>query len=124
VALMPVPLYAERISDGRTNGYSGKDNDQWKAVEYLAGRAASEGSLSADYWLSDSNLPYDPQCLGCRTREWFDYLLETVFGVRNAADAPAGGTWMVVDKNIGLPENVEGLAPEAVFGHYWIFRIP
>ncbi len=129
-AILPVPLCVERISNTLTNGYSGTDNDQWKVVEFLAERAGTgtERTLWVEYWMYDSNSPGDPQCLGCRIEDWFDYLLETRFGVRNlgsaSAEPPAGGSWIVVDRNVGVPDYLQGKEPETVIGHYLIFRIP
>ena len=128
-ALLPVPMYAERISDAIANGYSGRDNDQWKVVEYLAGKAPpGEGrSLRVEYWLAGSGSAPDPEHPGCRLEDWFNYLLESGFDVRNVALASGGlapgGTWEVVDRNLALPAALEGQTPEAVIGHYAIYKI-
>jgi hypothetical protein len=128
--LLPVPFYAERISDAQTNGYSGRDNDQWKVIEFLAGKAGSgaERSLWVGYWMVDSHSLVDPGCPVCRNKDWFDYILESNFNVTNlasiSAEPPEGGSWVVVDRNMGLPDSVGGLEPETIVGHYSVYWIP
>jgi hypothetical protein len=127
-AVIPAPFYAQKISDALAHGYSGTDNDQWKVAEYLAGEAGADRSLTVTYWMSDSGSPEPPGCFDCRIKDWFDYLLETDFHVRNlapaGAEAPPAGSWVVVDANVGIPDYLQGAEPAAVIGHYRIFRIP
>ncbi|MBN2084362.1 MAG: hypothetical protein JW748_03995 [Anaerolineales bacterium] len=128
-ALLPIPLYSQRISEAGASGYSGSDSDQWRVVEYLAGKAApgEKRSLHVEYWLADSGSARDAEHPGCRIEDWFNYLLESGFNVHNLASANGGlapgGAWEVVDRNLPLPAALEGLTPEAVIGHYAVFKI-
>jgi hypothetical protein len=128
IALLPLPFYSQRISDAAIHGYAGIDNDQWNAVEFLAGEAKSAGSdsLRVEYWMPDSQ-----GILGAPGGEtiggWFDYLLMNPFGVRNlegAASGAAGPAWAVVDNHLIMPDTLKGMSPIATFGHYSIYEIP
>ncbi len=130
VALLPLPFDTERVSNGLANGYAGNDSDQWKVVEFMAEKAATETgrSLSIKYWLADSSVPVNPLKPGYRFKDWFDYLLYAEFGVKNLGKAsmgnPVGGTWEVVDNRIGPPDSLKGLSPVATFGHYSVYQLP
>jgi hypothetical protein len=129
IALLPLPFYAQRISDARVHGYAGIDSDQWKVVEFLAGEAKTEGgdSLQVEYWLADTQSTVGTSG-GERLEDWFNYLLRYPFGVRNSEGGSSGGdageTWEVVDRNVGSPDALAGLSPIATFGHYSIYRTP
>jgi hypothetical protein len=127
-AVIPVPLFMDKISDAFAHGYAGTDNDQWRVAEYLAGEAGADRSLTVTYWMSDSGSPEPPGCFDCRIKDWFDYLLETDFHVRNlaagGAETPAAGSWVVADANAGIPDSLRGVEPTDVIGHYEIFYIP
>ncbi|MGB7539413.1 MAG: hypothetical protein WBM17_12815 [Anaerolineales bacterium] len=131
VALLPVPYMAERISQIRDEGYSGADSNQWKVVEFLAGKAGTgeDRVLRVEYKLVDSPLPGEPQHPDFLFAYWFDYILLARYGVRNAGpgECPEESSceiWEVVDSNAGIPDALQGITPEAVFGNYLIFRLP
>jgi hypothetical protein len=129
VALLPLPFFSQRISDGWAHGYAGTDNDQWKVVEFLAGEAKSEGvnSLRVSYWMADTSSPMNPLRPGDRISDWFDYLLLVRSGVHNLEGASPGGpkgTWEVVDTLVGVPDSLRGLSPVAMFGHYRVYQLP
>jgi hypothetical protein len=99
-------------------------------VEFLAERtpAAPEKVLGVEYWLVDSANAADPLHPGNTIGDWFDYLLRSRFGIRNAgAECPALSgceAWEVVDQNAGIPDALQGLVPETVIGNYAVYRLP
>lgn len=130
LALLPLPFIRGHLESIRRNGFAGGDSNQWKVVEFLAERtpAAPEKVLGVEYWLADSVNTADPFHPGDSIGTWFDYLLRSRFGIRNAgAGCPALSgceAWAVVDQNAGIPDALRGLTPEAVFGSYAVYRLP
>jgi hypothetical protein len=131
VALLPIPYMAQQITHIRDDGYGGADSDQWKVMEFLAGKAVSgeDRTLRVEYWLVDSPLPGEPQHPDFQFAYWFDYILVARYGVRNTdpaecTDESSCETWEVVDQNAGIPDSLQGLTPEAVFGRYSVYRLP
>jgi hypothetical protein len=128
VAVLPADLYAGRLAAMWTQGYAGRDSDQWKVVQYLSEHSGvGEGRpMKIEYWLDNMQAPEVPGVY--RFEDWFTYLLESSSGVRVLDPGIPGdseaGSWAVVDSRVGLPDALEGIAPAAVFGNYMVFRSP
>jgi hypothetical protein len=130
LALLPLPFIREHLSNIRDNGFAGSDNNQWKVMEFLAEQAsfAPDKILGVEYWLAAWATPVDPLDQGYQIRDWFDYLLLSQYGIRNAGPgcrfSSGCETWGVVDQEAGIPAALQGLTPEAVFGNYAVYRLP
>jgi hypothetical protein len=129
-AVLPIRLYADRMESAWTEGYGGRDSDQWNVVLFLSGQAGAVGdrSLKVDYWLGDSQIPADTELPAYRFGDWFTYLLESWSGVDvldpESPSTPTGGSWAVADSRLEQPDWLEDGEPAAVFGYYRIFRLP
>jgi hypothetical protein len=128
-ALLQGPFILTHVSSILRNGFAGSDNNQWKVMEYLAGKVSpgEDRLLGVEYWLVDSVTPADTLHPGNGYRDWFDYILLSRYGVHNAGaecrNLSTCETWEVVDQNAGIPDSVRGMTPEIVFGNYQVFRL-
>jgi hypothetical protein len=129
IALLPARLYADRVAAAWTQGYGGSDSDQWNVIEFLSRQAGvdADGTIKIKYWLPGSQVPDNSDYRVYRFEDWFTYLLESRTGV-DVLDSgsmvdPTGGSWVVVDGRLGIPDALAGIDPAADFGNYRIYRL-
>jgi hypothetical protein len=130
VALLPARLFADRAAAAWTQGYGGSDSDQWNVIAFLSRQAGvdADGTIKIEYWLPGSQIPGNAEYRVYRFEDWFTYLLESRTGVdvldTGSLVDPTGGSWIVVDDRLEIPDALVGSKPAAVFGNYQIYRLP